>query len=67
MARMIIVMARKMAEYTAFGAMTIPTAPMTTTAPRIQNWTASPVDVRVRGSAARMAEDREVTTAPLLS
>ena len=52
MASAIMVQARKIAEYTALGAATTPMAPTRATAPRIQNATASAVDVRVSVSAA---------------
>ncbi|SHW21477.1 Uncharacterised protein [Mycobacteroides abscessus subsp. abscessus] len=47
-----MVMARKMAEYTAFGAAITPSAPNTAMAPSTQNVTPSHVGVRDRPSAA---------------
>ena len=47
-----MVIARKIAEYTAFGAQTTPSAPISAMPPRIQNTTASLVEVRAAPSAA---------------
>ena len=54
-ARMTIVMARKIAEYTALGAAITPSAPSTAMTPSTQNVTASHVGVRDNPSAASAA------------
>ncbi len=61
---MIIVIARKIAEYTAFVEHTTPSAPSTAMVPRIQNCTASAVEVWVSGSATRIGAATKVFTTP---
>ncbi|SLH54205.1 Uncharacterised protein [Mycobacteroides abscessus subsp. abscessus] len=58
----IMVAARQIAEWTALAANTMPSAPSTASGASIQNCTASPVEARVRGSAASTS-----VTAHLLS
>src|ERR1700757_4354617 len=60
---MIIVIARNIAEYTALTASTTPSAPITASGPNTQNVTASPVEVRVMVSCAKLAARFEASTA----